>query len=92
MCPLSGNNFQSPEDLLQYVRKSAEGNTFECTLCTNFKAVRKGLVGNHLEFLHFPGVFSYSCDLCEKTFNGKNLLAVHKSRKHPKKKTTLYQY
>jgi len=76
-----GNNFQSPEDLLQFVTKSAEGNTFECILCSNFKAVRKGLVRNHLESIHFPGVFSYSCDLCNRQFTGRNALAVHKSKK-----------
>jgi len=80
-----GSNFQSPEELLQYVDKSAEGSTFECTLCSNFRAVRKGLVRNHVESIHFPGVFSYSCNLCNREFQGRNALAVHKSAVHSNK-------
>ena len=83
--PLLGSNFQSPEELLQFVTKSAEGSTFECTLCSNFRAVRKGLVRNHLESIHFPGVFSYSCHLCNRQFQGRNALAVHKSAVHTNK-------
>ena len=83
--PLLGSNFQSPEELLQFVTKSTEGSTFECTLCSNFRAVRKGLVRNHLESIHFPGVFSYSCHLCNRQFQGRNALAVHKSAVHPNK-------
>ena len=79
---ISGSNLNSPEDLLQFVIKSLEGSTFECTLCPNFKAVRKGLVRNHLESIHFPGTFTYYCDYCNKPFGGKNALAVHKSSAH----------
>ena len=39
-----------------------------------------------------PEEFQVNLDICKKTFNGKNLLAVHKSTKHPKKKPILQEY
>jgi len=79
----AGYNFESPEELLQFVGRSQEDNKFECTVCGKFKAVRKGLVRNHIESIHFPGMFTYSCNICEKEFQGRNALAVHNSEKHP---------
>jgi len=79
----SGFTFQSPDELLQFVSKSEEDNKFLCSFCGKFKAVRKGLVRNHIESIHFPGVFTYSCEICKKDFLGKNALAVHNSEKHP---------
>jgi len=78
-----GYNFQSPEELLQFVEKQIEGQNFQCTICRKFNAVRKGLVRNHVESIHFPGLFSYNCDICNKQFEGRNKLAVHNSRLHP---------
>jgi len=79
----SGFTFQSPDELLQFVSKSEEDNKFLCSFCGKFKAVRKGLVRNHIESIHFPGVFTYSCEICKKDFLGRNALAVHNSEKHP---------
>ena len=41
-----------------------------------------------LEAIHFPGVFVYSCELCDKTFSGRNAFGVHKTQVHSKKKFT----
>jgi len=46
---------------------------------------RAAKVKDHLEAIHFPGHFIYSCEICVKTFSGKNAFAVHNSIKHPKK-------
>jgi len=44
-------------------------------------------VKDHVEAIHFPGQFMYTCNLCDKTFNGKNSFAVHISTKHPRMKS-----
>jgi len=87
----AGYNFQTPEELLQFVGKCQEENKFECKVCGKFKAVRKGLVRNHIESIHFPGVFTYSCNICEKEFQGRNALAVHNSEKHPSRPRNFHQ-
>ena len=87
----SGYNFQSPEELLQFVDKCPDDNKFQCSICGKFKAVRKGLVRNHIESIHFPGMFTYSCDICQKDFQGRNALAVHNSEKHPSRPKHMFK-
>jgi len=77
------------EDLNQYIGHNPDQRDYYCTLCPNFQAKKTPTkVRDHLEAIHFPGQFIYACSLCEKTFNGKNLLANHKSIKHSKKKSS----
>ena len=81
------------EGLTQYIGHNPEQRDYYCTLCPNFMSKKPiTRVRHHLEAIHFPGQFIYACGLCEKTFNGKALLAVHKSTKHPKKKSTPHQF
>ena len=81
------------EDLNQYIGHNPEQRDYYCTLCTKFQSKKPSTrVRDHLEAIHFPGQFIYACNACEKTFNGKNLLAVHKSTKHPKKKLIHQEY
>jgi len=75
---------QKPEDLQNYVYKDYETKETCCSLCT-FKNKIPAKVKNHLEAIHFPGVFVYSCNLCGKTFKGRNALGVHTSLTHSKK-------
>ena len=77
-------NVQDPEDLRQYIDKDTDTKESCCTLCT-FRSKIPALVKNHLEGIHFPGVFTYSCEQCDKTFNGRNALGVHNSKVHSKK-------
>ena len=77
-------NIQNPEDLRQYIDKDRDTKESCCTLCT-FRSKIPALVKNHLEGIHFPGVFTYSCEKCDKTFNGRNALGVHNSKVHSKK-------
>jgi len=77
-------DLQDPEELYQFVGRSEEvPGTFVCSICKNFKASRRGLVRNHVESIHFRGVFRYHCDVCDKDFQGRNALAVHNSSLHP---------
>jgi len=77
-------NVQNPEDLRQYIDKDTDTKESCCTLCS-FRSKIPALVKNHLEGIHFPGVFTYSCEQCDKTFNGRNALGVHNSKVHSKK-------
>ena len=52
-----------------------------CTICGKTHA-QKIHCQNHLESIHFPDMFIYSCSQCGKTFNGKNKLYVHVSLIH----------
>lgn len=77
-------DLQDPEELYQFVGRSEEvPGTFVCSICKDFKASRRGLVRNHVESIHFRGVFRYHCDVCDKDFQGRNALAVHNSSLHP---------
>jgi len=75
----------SPEDLAQYIVSDATVKEYHCAICNVFKAKLPSKVKNHLEAIHFPGMFLYTCDICRKTFKGKNALNIHKSTIHPKK-------
>jgi len=77
-------NVQNPEDLLQFITKDLETKESCCSLC-NFRNKIPAKVKNHVEGIHFPGVFIYSCDKCCKTFKGRNALGVHQSKVHSKK-------
>jgi len=72
---------QNPEDLLQFITKDMETKESCCSLCS-FRNKIPAKVKNHLEGVHFPGVFVYSCDKCTKTFTGRNALGVHQSKVH----------
>ena len=73
------------QELDQYVKVFPHSKDYQCELC-GFVSNRPAKVKNHLEAIHFPGVFVYSCDLCDKTFNGRNAFGVHKTIVHSKKK------
>jgi len=77
-------DLQDPEELYQFVGRNEEvPGTYACSICKDFKASRRGLVRNHVESIHFRGVFRYHCDVCDKDFQGRNALAVHNSSLHP---------
>ena len=85
---ISGN-VQSHQDLLQYITKDVETKESCCSLC-NFRNKIPAKVKNHLEGVHFPGVFIYSCDKCNKTFKGRNALGVHQSKVHSRNAPNYY--
>ena len=71
-------DLQDPEELYQFVGRSEEvPGTFVCSICKEFKASRRGLVRNHVESIHFRGVFRYRCDICDKDFHNRNKKRSH---------------
>ena len=67
--------------LEEYIEKDAESGLLICRSCG--KANRnKTNIKNHVESIHFAGQFVYNCQMCSKTFNGKNSLSVHMSVAH----------
>jgi len=76
--------FKDPEELLQFLTKDEQLNHYTCNLCLKTIKQRKD-ARNHVESIHFPNTFVYSCTVCEKTFNSKNTRNVHITRNHNKK-------
>ena len=54
---------------------------FRCTLCGK-QNTNNCNVKNHIESIHFPGLFSYNCDYCERKFKSKNAQCSHVSKVH----------
>ena len=78
-------SFQDPSELLQYVTEGFAGTKrFLCTLCSYAHNV-KANVRNHVESVHYPNSFQYSCDQCDKMFPSKNNMQLHRSRVHKQK-------
>ena len=75
----------SVEDLSQYVISDNTIKEYQCALCDTFRAKLPSKVRNHLEAIHFPGVFLYTCNICNKTLKGRNALNIHKSTLHSRK-------
>ena len=69
----------SPEDLTAFMIKSRD--KFKCTICAK-RFGRKDHLKNHLENIHFPRSFVYTCDLCNNTFNKKRQLWQHNKMRH----------
>ena len=75
--------FQDPSDLLQFVVESFDGpKKYHCGLCNKFGHNGKAHVRNHIEAVHYPNTFLYSCDQCGQSFPSKNNAQLHKSRVH----------
>jgi len=54
---------------------------FKCTLCGKVSAHKTNL-RKHVENIHFPGLFIYTCKYCPQTFPTKNLLNHHVTNSH----------
>ena len=72
----------SYEDLMQYVSK-VEGRYICC--CGAFSHQCKMNMKNHVESIHFPGLFKWNCEICGYEAKTRNILGMHKYRKHTKK-------
>jgi len=75
-------DIRDPSELLKYVAKSDLSGKYTCGICKTFSHAGKSHVRNHIESKHFPGVFTYECDQCEKIFSTKNGVANHRSVAH----------
>ena len=72
----SSGDFTRPEDLDQYIIKAGVGR-YSCQLC-GYSQSQAGFIRNHVESKHFPNTFTYSCNLCSKTFGTNNAFLWHK--------------
>merc|ERR1712202_5021 len=80
----NANKGENRNVLNQYIQKSQNElgqSVVECTLCGQKNAKRQNIL-NHLESVHFPNSFVYSCKHCKIEFNSKNARNVHVSRNH----------
>ena len=83
-----GMTFSSPDELFQFVGKSAKKtpgvhDTF-CTICQK-RFPWKSAVRNHVESVHFSGMFEYPCHICNKVMSSNNSLKSHITLIHNKR-------
>ena len=75
-------------DLKNYIEKISEGansGQFKCNICGHMHS-RKFNAMTHVENTHFPGLFDYSCDQCERKFNSRSKYYNHRSIHHSNQK------
>ena len=74
--------------LHEYIKKEIiNGKSVSvCTMCGKSNSQKWNII-NHVESVHFPNMFTYSCKYCGKTYNAKNSLYVHMSTSHRENKT-----
>ena len=68
-------------------RGSGEKSVYKCSLCG--KIMRHGQIEammSHIESKHFRGIFNHTCAVCEKSFDTKCMLNLHKSSEHAVRK------
>ena len=70
----------SPEDFKKYIIKGAEGPC--CGICYEFSHKSSYCVRNHIESKHYPNLFTYTCQQCDKTFGTNTALNRHNQRNH----------
>ena len=69
----------------QYIQKLPENGpkAQQCTICgKGFSDLSSAL--KHVENIHFPGSFIYSCKFCGEQFTKKNMMYMHISKFHKK--------
>ena len=71
-----------PEDFNKYVIKNTQDGKYHCTICNEYSHAGITLARNHVESKHFPGTFTYSCDICDEIFTTRINANNHKARKH----------
>merc|ERR1719483_811019 len=74
-------DIKDPKDLLQFLTRNSD-NIPTCGICFKFSNKTTTCVKNHIEAIHFPNHFMYSCPQCNKEFNSKKSLYNHKGRVH----------
>ena len=77
-----GAMLSDPEQLMEYVARNPVSGKYCCVMCNNFSHMSKSNVRNHVESIHFPDTFSYSCSLCTSIFKTRQELYRHRSQNH----------
>jgi len=75
--------------LNEYVKKEViNGRSVSvCTMCGKSNTSRPNIM-NHVESVHFPNTYTYTCKYCGKMYNAKNSLNVHISTIHRGEKSS----
>ena len=71
-----------PTKLYEYVGYDAESGKHICLKCSNFSHKSRSNARNHVEAVHFPALFTYSCQVCGQETGSKNALNIHMTRFH----------
>merc|ERR1712025_633624 len=83
------DDIRTPDDLLKFVLPGDSG--FTCFYCSKAFPNKRD-VRNHLESIHFPNYFTYSCEICGKEFKSLNSRNIHMTRSHNKAKNAHVMY
>ena len=77
--PRRKGEFTNPDDLLKYVTPDAQDGkmSYICGLCKQFRHKTRVDVRAHVEAMHFPGAFIYTCGICGKELQSKRDLYNH---------------
>ena len=82
-----------PSQLLEFVGFDEESAKYMCLKCAEigakFSHKSRSNARNHVEAVHFPSLFYYSCQLCGQTAKSKNALNIHMTRFHKTKQNPL---
>ena len=65
-----------PEDFEQFAIKNGS-SSFSCSICSSHSSQLRDMK-RHIESIHFPNTFTYSCTFCEKVFGTQNAYLNHK--------------
>ena len=62
---------------------------YECTICNKTFSTRQ-VVENHIEGVHFPGMFEYKCKYCGVSIDTRKKLYHHQNKLHGKGSWNVY--
>jgi hypothetical protein len=71
-----------PGSFEQYIL-AVGGGAVRCTLCNKTSSTRSNLK-KHIENIHFPNTYTYTCRYCGDTFSTRNTHYIHVHRVHNK--------
>ena len=63
------------------IHSGADLGKHKCSLCGHLSKRSHSML-DHLESRHFPGMFEYSCDSCDKVFDTRTKYYSHRVREH----------
>jgi hypothetical protein len=69
------------QTLYTYIERLADGSGHRCLLCGVTKD-RRWNVWKHVENLHFPGTYTYTCKHCGETCSTRDRLNSHVTKYH----------
>ena len=69
--------------LLKYIHRTESGHEslYTCSMCGKSNAQKNNMM-IHVESVHFPGMFVYSCKYCPKQLSTKKALYGHVNNYH----------